>query len=39
MVAWNVCKVNFRQGGPKPLEPFTHQCDAGTIYWLFEDQV
>ena len=38
MAAWNIWKLSFLQGSPDPLEPSTPQCEASSIYWLFQDQ-
>ena len=38
MAAWNVWKASFRQGVANPLVPCTPQCEASSIYWLFQDQ-
>ena len=38
MAAWNNWKASFRQGSPNPLQTFTPQCEASSIYWRFQDQ-
>ena len=31
-------QIVYRFGSPIPLEPTTTQREAGSIYWLFQDQ-
>ena len=38
MAACNIWKASFLQGSPDPLEPFTPQREASSIYWLFQYQ-